>query len=209
MSVTNGYISTDEAVRYTGKSAAGETADLDDVITSVSRLVDSYCGRHFYQSGTSEVPEARVFEADELRCLDLGPFNDLVSLSSLKVDRDGSGTYGETITSYVLGPANAAVFSWPYTEIELLAGVYFPTFSPTGREYLVQVNGVWGWPEIPAEVKQATKMAVAYYAKMQDAPLGVAGVDATGMGIRVGRELPGTVKALLDPFRHPMSFGIA
>lgn len=206
---TSNYITLEEALAYTGANPVADPADLEDVITTVSRMIDRYTGRNFYQTTTTQ---ARYFETEETDCLDLGPFNDIATTVGLvvDVDRDCDGTYESTIasTNYQLEPVNAAVMGEPYTEIELLNYVLFPTPIANGREYLIRVTATWGWPEVPPAVKQATRILVAELAKLADAPLGVAGFADLGIA-RVASSLPPRARQLLEPFRHPGYYGIA
>ncbi|NBW09905.1 MAG: hypothetical protein EBR82_17955 [Caulobacteraceae bacterium] len=206
MAITNGYLTLAEAVAYTGANDGRADAELEDVVTSVSRLIDNYCGRHFYQ----RTAEARTFEADESDCLEFGPFNDLVSITTLKTDENGDGTYETTISSsnYLLEPVNAAILGRPYRELELLNGVTWPIPPASGRDYLIQITGTWGWPAVPPEVKQAARIMVAEVSKLADAPLGVAGYGEFGV-FRVSSSIPARARQLLEPLRHPDNFGIA
>ena len=48
MAIVNGYLTIDEAVSYIGVNETRDTTELEDVVTSVSRLIDRYCGRQFF-----------------------------------------------------------------------------------------------------------------------------------------------------------------
>lgn len=212
MAVTDGYLTSAEAGSYIGRQFADGSGILDDVVTSVSRMIDQHCGRHFYRDGTTEVPVARVFEVENLSELELGPFNDLVSITSLKTDDNGDGTYETTLSAsnYQLCPVNAVsrgAYAEPYTEIDLLNATTFPSAVASGREYLIEVSGVWGWPAVPAEVRQAARILVAEVAKLQDAPLGVVGQSEFGV-FRVPAQMPPVARRMLAPLVHPAWVGI-
>lgn len=204
MAIVNGYLTLAEAISYIGANEGRADALLEEIVISASRLVDNFCGRHFYN-----VTEARKFEPEEPDCLEFGAFNDLTSLTTLKVDANGDGTYETTISSgnYLLEPVNAAVRGRPYTEIELLNSTLWPIKQASGREYLIEITGTWGWPSVPPEVKSATRILVAEVAKLADAPLGVVGGE---FGVyRVGYTLPPRARQMLEPLRHPANFGLA
>jgi hypothetical protein len=209
VSITNGYLTVAEATAYTGKTTSADPTILEDIITACSRMVDRYCGRHFFQVAAT----ARIFDATTPYRLELGPFNDLVTLTTLKSDDDGSGTYEVTYSAsqYQLAPPGAttrAPLAVPYTSIELLSGYTFPSDVPSGRRGLIEVTGTWGWPTaVPTEVKQATRVLVAEVAKLQDAPFGVLGNDLTGVQY-APRQMPNAAKRLLQPFVHPSHVGI-
>jgi hypothetical protein len=210
MAVVNGYLTGQQAQDYIGRQYTDQFGILNDIVTAVSRQIDRHCGRHFYRDGTTGEPVARYFEVDDPCELELGVFNDLVSVTSLKVDSTGDGTYDSTITNYVLCPKGAATRApvpEPYTEIELLTGTTFPLGVTTGREYLIEVAGVWGWPEVPAEITQAARILVHEMAKVQDAPLGLVGSPEFGMS-RVPGYMPRHARELLAPYRHPDVWGI-
>lgn len=204
MAILNGYITLDEARSYVGRQSSVDPAELEDVVTSASRLIDRHCGRHFYSK-----TEARTFEVDDLCELHFGPFNDLTTLTTLKTDAAGDGTYETTISasSYQLEPFNAAVRAEPYLEVWLLGTTQFPAPVYGAREDLIQITGVWGWPSVPAEVKQACRIITAEISKLQLAPLGSMGGE---FGVQyVRNQLPARAVSLLAPYRHPDNFGVA
>ena len=212
MSIINGYLTAGEASDYVGRQFADSSGILNDVVTVASRSIDRHCGRHFYRVGTTEAPVARVFDATTPYRLDLGSFNDLVSVTTLKADHDGNGTfevtYGEA--TYQLSPpgaASRAPVSQPYTCVELLNGNELPMWASSRRRGLVEVTGVWGWPAVPIEVKQACRILVAELAKLQDAPLGMLGSAEFGMS-RIPPQKQRHVRDLLGPLVHPGHVGI-
>lgn len=207
---TNAYLTLEELRSYVGVSGAVDTADLDDVLTAASRMVDRYCGRHFYQA----TAEAREFDVDpDGYTITLGPFNDLVSLTTFAYDNNDDGTYESTITAtgyQLINPQQGqAPATWPYTQVRVLSTVVLP-YAPTalGRVGLVRLTGTWGWPAVPPEVKQATRILAAELYKLADAPMGVAGFGEFGV-VRLGRQLPARAQQLLQPFRHPLNVGLA
>lgn len=202
--MTTDYITTDEAVAYIGQNVSTQVEFLQDTITAASRFIDSYCGRHFGQ----DTATARIFDSVDGCTVDTG---DLVSVTTLKTDADGSGTYETTIasTNYQLTPAGAWAqhLAQPYSGISLLNGVTFPLPEVGGRVGLVEVTGTWGWPAVPAQVKAACRILVAEMVKLKDAPLGVAGGSDFGV-VYTRRNLPPRFTDLLADLRHVSSFGI-
>ena len=208
MTITNGYITSAEAQAYTGVNLAGSTALLDDVVTASSRLIDEYCGRHFYSELT-----ARYFDTDHPQRLTLGPFNDLSSVTSITEDRAGDGSYSTTYTAgqYQLGPVGAvtrAPIAQPFTELRLLNNVTFMCAVPTGRRGLIRIDGTWGWPAVPVEVKQACRIIVAEVMKLESAPLGIVGFADFGV-TRVSKSMSPRAIQMLSPYRHGGNFGVA
>lgn len=207
MTISNGYLTINEAQDYIGRQFADADGVLGDIVTTASRTIDRHCGRHFYQ-----VSATRYFDADASWRLNLGPYNDLVTLTTLKADDDGDGIYELTYTSgqYELlpkGAASRAPVAEPFTKIELLDNNTFPLAVTSGRKQLVEVAGTWGWPSVPIEVKQACRLLVHEYAKLQDAPFGMMGSAEFGMS-RIPPQKQRHVRELLAPYVHPRNVGI-
>lgn len=179
------------------KSRFGDTVTTDDfeyhqACYAASRAVEQICQRVFYRTTS----EARTFVADNLYCLKLPDFNDLVSVSAITTDDGGDGTFETTwsSTDYQLLPHNpsAAPERRPYTEIKAVGSQTFP--KPSGsltRDDRVKVTGVWGWPAVPFAVKEAALILAADFFKLKDAPFGVAGFGEFDM----------RVMSLLGPYR--------
>src|SRR5262249_240828 len=78
---------------------------------------------------------------------------------------------------------------WPYTAaVVITGGKLFPFAWMWSHLDRVQVTGVFGWPAVPLNVKNAARIAAAQIFKMKDATFGVAGVGDLGV-IRV-RQMP-------------------
>lgn len=210
MAIVNGYLTIEEAVSYVGRNETRDTYELEDVVTATSRMIDRFCGRHFYQA----TAEAREFDTHDGFVIELGPFNDLVSVTTFAYDNADSGTYASTLSAsqYQLhAPTQGqAPGQWPYTSVQVLGlGSVLPVApAASGRTDLIRITGTWGWPSVPVEVKQACRLMVAEMAKLQDAPLGVAGFGEFGVA-RVSRFMPPRAVQLLQPFRHPANVGLA
>lgn len=182
------------------KSRVGIDDTVDDfelrlAVDAVSRAIDDYCRRQFWR-GTA----TRTFDVRDAYCLRV---DDLVSVTSLKTDDSGDGTFETTWSSsdYQLRPVNATTHaeSRPYTEIRAVGSYTFPTGRSRGsRDDRVQVVGVWGWPAIPAAVKQAALILSADYFKLKDAPFGVQAFGDFGMRLRDNSR----AVALLNPYRR-------
>jgi hypothetical protein len=193
------------------KSRMGITSTSSDyevhaACFAASRAIESICERVFYRTASGTV---RTFVPDSLYCLTLGAYNDLYSLAILKTDAGGDGVFETTwsASDYQLHPVNpaAAPETRPYTKIKTTGSQTFPVPLVIGREDLVQVTGIFGWPAVPMAVKQAALILAEETLKLKDAPFGVAGFGEFG-SIRV-RENP-AVARLLGPYRrYPMLVG--
>ena len=210
MAITDGYLTLEECLTWVGRNESRDTYELEDIVTSVSRMIDRYCGRHFY----TVAADAREFDVDpDGYTVTFGPFNDLISVTSVTYDNNDDGTYESTLSAsgyQLLAPVQGqAPGVWPYTQLRVTTSTLLPS-PPTasGRERLIRITGNWGWPAVPPEVKQAARLLVAEMAKLQDAPLGVAGQSEFGV-FRVSSYMPSRARQLLQPFRHPGNVGLA
>lgn len=195
MAITNGYCSLNEL-----KASLRITDNVDDslleiAIESASREIDSSCERTFYNMGTA----TRKFVARDAYFCEI---DDLQSITTLRTDPDGDGTYSVTWAAgdYQLEPLNGFVSGVvsPYTGIRVRDTYLFPLEDD---EALVEVTGSWGWATTPTAVKQATIIMASRLYKRNDSPLGVAGFGDIGV-VRVGKLDP-DVEALIYPFKKP------
>lgn len=163
-----------------------DTADDFEITTAVEaacRSIDEICGRYFWR-GT----DTRTYVPESLYGQQL---DDIVSVTTFKVDFDGDGVFEQTWTQgtdYALtvspGKYNAAAKGeqWPYTGIQVIAASkYIPFVWPWSHQDRIQVTGVFGWPAVPLAVKQAALIAAADLFKIKDAPFGVAGFGEFGV----------------------------
>ncbi len=171
------------------KSRLGTTGQTNDdfemtlAVQAASRSIDEICGRYFWRGTDTRtyVPESMWRQ----------PVDDLVSVTTLKIDRDGDGVYEETWTSgtdYALEVAPGRYNTgskgeqWPYTGFTVInSGKYLPFIWPWRHLDAIQIVGVFGWPAVPLAVKQAALIAAEDLFKLKDAPFGVAGVSDLGI----------------------------
>ena len=166
--------------------------EIGFAISAASRAIDAYCGRSF---GKTEAAETRIFADTDAAALDgRGLVIDDVAASLglvVGVDEGDDGTFGTTYavgTDVRLWPWNAEGEGRPWTELRTVGSKRFPR-----RARAVQVTAQWGWPEVPALVKQACLIEALRLFKRKDAPFGVAGSTELG-----GAE-PMRLLARLDP----------
>ena len=157
----------------------GDTADDFEITLAVQaacRSVDEICGRYFWR-GT----DTRTYVPSSIYRQDI---DDLVSVTTLKMDRDGDGVYEETWTpgtDYQLEVApgrynvSARGEQWPYTGFTIIGPKFIPVVWPWSHQDRIQVAGVFGWPAVPQTVKQASLIAAADLFRLKDAPFGIAG----------------------------------
>jgi hypothetical protein len=173
--LTNAYctlaeVKVSDILKFTDTS---HDATLEKVINGVSRKIDNYCGRHFFQ-----VTETRYFTAVQSWRISI---DDIYTASGLALytDDGADGTYENTwaTTDYKLLPTNALTKGLPYTSIEHTAlGSY--TF-PRYREG-IKLTASYGWAAVPDPVKLACLMQVNRIWKRFATPLGQSASSAVG-----------------------------
>jgi hypothetical protein len=205
--INNGY-ATRNQVKAALRIGTADTLDddlIDNCVGAASRLIDGYCNRRFWQSGTAE---ARVFQAeDSFYC----SIDDIAGTAlTLRSSTQADGTFDLTwkVSDYQLEPLNGNLdgLTWSYDKIRAVGDYLFPTVNANyGEQALVQVTAVFGWPEVPEPVTQATIIQASRIFKRYDSPLGVAGFGDLG-AIRVSRYLDPDMAQLVEPYRRMRIF---
>jgi hypothetical protein len=202
LTINNGYATLTQ-VKAALRIPSADTVDdalLTMAVESASRLIDGHTSRRFYSAGTA----VRFFAAtDELIC----EVDDLASENIiLQTSANANNIYDITwdVTDYQLEPLNGDLdgLPWPYTKIRAIENYLFPIL---GKEALVKVTGVFGWPEIPMAVTQACIIQASRIFKRLDSPLGVAGFGDMG-AMRVSRDIDPDVAQLLMPYKRMRNF---
>jgi hypothetical protein len=183
------------------KAAVGITDTTDDsalqsVLDATDTLIDLYCDR---KTGFGTATETRYYTAEDWEYV---LTDDLVSVTTLQTDDDANGTYETTWTvgtDYVLAPRNAALDGFPYTEID--TSVTWPRNFPKDVYLGVKVVGVFGFPAVPAAVKQAEIIQAGAVWNSRTAPFGVIGSADLGGILRMSRALHPEAALILEPYR--------
>ena len=207
MTITNGY-ATRNQVKAALRIGTADTLDddlIDNCVGAASRLIDGYCNRRFWQTGTAE---ARVYQAeDSFYC----SIDDIAGTAlTLKTSSQADGTFDVTwkVSDYQLEPLNGNLdgLTWSYDKIRAVGDYLFPTVNANyGEQALVQVTAIFGWPAVPEPVTQATIIQASRIFKRYDSPLGVAGFGDLG-AIRVSRFLDPDMAQLVEPYRRMRIF---
>lgn len=192
------YITTDDLASYLGIEDTESDSGLGIAVAAACKAVDNYTGRTFELDAEAS---SRAFEVTDPAGIYI---DDLSSLSGVVVKTDdGTGTFATTLaaTRYQF------IQEWPdgpYSKIRALV-TPFPVASAYERTQLLQITGVWGWPAVPADVKQAALIEASRLYHRRNSPQGVAGFGEFG-AIRVARS-DSDFGFLLNPYR--INFGIA
>jgi hypothetical protein len=201
LAIVNGYATLADV-----KAAARITDTIDDglleiAIESSSRDIDAYTERVFYSTGATAV--ARVYIPQDIYLVET---DDIISVTTLKSDSTGNGTFDITwaSTDFQLEPLNgrAGGIDTPATRIRAIGEYLWPVYEPrnvNSNQASVQVTGVFGFASIPSAIKQATILASLRAYKRFESPTGVLGFSDMGV-VRVGRLDP-DVERLVSPYR--------
>lgn len=184
------------------KSSIGITDTTDDTplqscLDAADQLINNYVDTKVGFGQTAS--QTRYYTADRFDFVLTDP---IVSVSQLATDINGDGTYSQVWTSndYILAPRNAALDSRPYTEIDTSPFSNADYNFPVG--YLeVKVTGVFGWPSVPAAVKQAALIQAGAIWSSRTAPFGVIGSQDLGGVLRMSAALHPEARILLEPYR--------
>ena len=157
MAITNGYATLAEykawiAVRGLAGAVGTDASDdtvIELLIEAASRYIDRETARRFFLTATDET---RYYQADESNKLWV---DEIGSLTSISVDYLGTrATYTAlNSTDYDTIPTNAVVEGLPIVGFEIddtNSTAYFTTYKKG-----VKVVGKFGWPAVPADIKEA------------------------------------------------------
>jgi hypothetical protein len=201
VAIANGYASLSQikAALRIGAGDATDDALLEMAVESASRLIDAYCGRNFLLGGTA----TRYYNTDDPYVVQI---DDARSISAVRTSSSEDGIFditfdmtpltgdiqAEPINDYVGG------LVWPFTRLRAIGDYVFPV----DKENTVEVTAVFGFPNIPVTVTQATILQSSrLFARLQS-PLGVAGIG-NDMGVmRVGRSIDPDVSQLIEGYRR-------
>jgi hypothetical protein len=188
------YVTVDEV-----KSELGITVDTNDdfiqqMCKDASDFVDNHCRRTF----AVETAGTRYFDGSDKDRLFI---DDLLSVTTLKVDADCDGTYEDTYTAdtdYILWPTNTT----PKTMI-YLSDRASRSYSNFGGNYrkIVQIVGNWGYQStVPANVRRAALIkAVELYKQRQSGYTGIIGGSEMGQQA-IDPRVRFIIKDLLAPY---------
>ena len=202
MTITNGY-ATRNQVKAALRIGTADTLDddlIDNCVGAASRLIDGYCNRRFWSSGTA----TRVYQAEDSFYCSIDDIAGTAITLKTSSFADGNFDVTWTATDYQLEPLNGNLdgLTWSYDKIRAVGDYLFPTVNANyGEQALVQVTAVFGWPSVPEPVTQATIIQASRIFKRYDSPLGVAGFGDLG-AIRVSRFLDPDMAQLVEPYRR-------
>lgn len=176
MAITHGYITLEDLKKAVGDSSSSDDSLYEVAIEAASRMIDGWCdpagSRHFWSEDT---PQPRLFRPYNRYLVRTGFFSTITGLT-IETDDNNDGTFETvwSVTDWVAEPGlrpNGEPFD------HITAAGAARGFPVNGRRSCVRITALWGWPAIPAPVKQACQMvAVALY-KSKDYVGGEIGFD--------------------------------
>ncbi len=137
------------------------TDDYDDMLMGMvdqaKGFIDTYCNRDFTATSTT-----KYFDGSPSPLF----IDDLISVTTLKLDQDGDATYESTMatTDYILYPLNTT----PKTRIKLSPNSTYGGFA-SGIKKGVEIAGSWGYQAtVPDVVTRASIIQVCRWFKRKD-----------------------------------------
>lgn len=203
MAITNGYCLLAEVKSAARISDSTDDSLLENCIEAASRRIDGYVGRFFYQNTATiklYLTDTSIITPTSYNSYVLQT-DDLVSITSLKTDDAGDSTFSNTWSApdYRLEPLNSIALSRPFRKvIATNTGKSFPVLVAPPMPG-VQIEGVWGWPAIPDDIREACILMSLRLFSRYNAPLGVLGFGEIGT-VSV-RAVDPDIRDILNPYR--------
>lgn len=191
-----------------------QDAVIQSLITRVSKAITRQYRREFVPPNPNppaaprrlkvpyELLSDRLGRARFYRC-ELGPY-DLQSATSVRLHPEtASPTTLVAGTDFVFEPVvkdPEGVFTW----VRLSAWV--PIFSTTAQRFgfaYLDIDGTWGFPAVPDDVKEACILAVVMHIRGEVQGFGSAlQPNSLGSDVNAAEALPPGVRGLLAPYRR-------
>jgi len=157
--------------------AAQHNSQLFRTLEMASRQVDKLTHRHFYC-----YDGARYFDGAGSK---LWLPDDILSITTLKLDEDGSGTYSTTLasTDYILYPLN----TYPKLRLEINRYGDYSAFA-SGIQNGIKITGVFGYADSATPYESRTTLAGNVLAGATSIILADGQLVKTGETLRIGAE---------------------
>ena len=168
MAITNGYATLAQVKSRLDIADTDNDAELENVITAVSRWIDRDRRRRIYSA-----TETRYYTPEFSDWLIV---DDILSITTLKTDTTGDGTFDTTweATDYYLDAFNENLRNLPYTQINTTTSGD-NSFTVDARRS-VEIAGVFGFATTtPAEITEACILGSMRVWKRRDILFGTVG----------------------------------
>jgi len=176
-----------------------DTSEYDDwlhqMCESATELIDHYCHTSFRATTAT-----KYFDGADQRL----SINDLISLTTLKLDLDCDGVFEATLTEgkdFNLEPYNQTPKRW--VVISSRTDRSYHELNPGVRKG-IEIAGSWGFQEsIPELVRRAALIQVAEWKALNESGYtGITGSPEIGGSRIVGKTLSTRVRKMLDNFKR-------
>lgn len=178
------YATSSDLKAYVRVADSLDDAQIALALSAASRAVDQLAGRQFGQVATEET-RSYVGTWDRRLSSYVFEIDDLANILNLTVL---AGT--DEITDYSLHPLNAIAKGSVYTQLL------------TEQTAEVTVDALWGWPAVPASVKNATMLQANRFLQRRDSPFGIAGSPTDGSEMRLLAAVDPDVAVMLRPYKR-------
>lgn len=184
-------------LRITDAAQTGSDTLLTALIAQASRAIHKHTGREFAPLETGS--QTRVFAYHGGGRMYFTPY-DARSVTSVEIDTDGDNPTALTVDEdYYLFPRNAPDGVYEHMELRGCEPARKTSANPVRPWREVTVVGTWGFAAVPADVKTAANMLVAFWYRQHST---VPGNTLAGEGDRYGPvSWPSGVLQLLASYR--------
>lgn len=187
------YVTSAEVKAALGIADNADDAAITLAVDAASSMLEEHCGRRFDKDATTSarrysVPAGTV----TLRLDDIDPTGPAPVLTVPA----GSTAPGPV----AFGPDNAAADGRPWTFLHLVDASGVPTEARITGTKVLTVEARYGWPAVPAEVRQAALVQALRLVNRRHSPYGIAGSPEAGSELRLLDRLDPDVALLVRPF---------
>lgn len=186
------YCTLEEAKEELNITSENYDSIFQALITQAKTFIDNYCDRNF-EAATA----TRYFDGSAAPLF----IDDLITVTTFKLDEDGDGTYESTLTAntdYVLYPLNET----PKTYVKVGNDSSYGGFA-SGIRRGVQIIGSWGYAStVPAPIRLASIIQVCRWYKRKDTAFQDV-VSTPELGTYIAyKGLDSDIQLLLEPYRR-------
>lgn len=193
------YVPIAEVIEYVGSEISGDQAFIAAAYAAVEDAVNDECGRAFDPTTGASLTRTYVPVDGSLLIT-----HDFIDATNLTISNLGTSV---SLSDVQLEPLDRLTWSGltaPFCVIRRLNGSWRQQYD--GQASVSVTSTRWGWPAVPPQVVEATKILTKDIVQLKGTRFGVAGFDAMGAVVRV-RENP-HVAMLLNRLRHPSKGGM-
>lgn len=183
------YITLSQMKARMGITESTRDVEMSAALLAASRAIDDHCGRFFWADAdvsarTYRVRGRRAPMADEYCIIT----DDFLTTTGLVVEISDDQTAWSDVTSDV----DPVPGEWP--DVTARPYVRITSLTPWTTRY-VRVTARWGWPAVPSQVLESTRLLSSRFFRRKDSPEGVLGSADWG-AIRVSGRDPDVVALL-------------